>query len=39
MFNRDIVTGLYSLIEAELVALAIAGGYALAYLVMGGATV
>lgn len=39
MFNRDIVTGLYRLIEAVLVALAIAGGYALAFLVMGGATV
>ena len=37
MFNRDIVTGLYRLIEAVLVALAIAGGYALAFLVMGGA--
>lgn len=36
MFNRDIVTGLYRLIEAVLVALAIAGGYALAFLVMGG---
>lgn len=39
MFNRDIVTGLYRLIEAVLIALAIAGGYALAYLIMGGATV
>ena len=29
----------YRLIEAVLVALAIAGGYALAFLVMGGATV
>lgn len=37
MFNRDIVTGLYRLIEAVLVAVAIACGFALSYVVLGGA--
>lgn len=36
MFNRDIVTGLYRLIEAVLVAVAIAGGFALAFVLLGG---
>ncbi len=36
MFNKDIVTGLYRLIEAVLVAVAIAGGFGLSYVVMGG---
>ena len=37
MFNRDIVTGLYRLIEAVLVAVSIAFGFALSYYVLGGA--
>ena len=37
MFNRDIVTGLYRLIEAVLIAVAIACGFALSYVVLGGA--
>lgn len=36
MFNRDIVTGLYRLIEAVLVAVAIACGFALSYVILGG---
>lgn len=36
MFNRDIVTGLYRLIEAVLVAVAIAVGFALSYILVGG---
>lgn len=36
MFNRDIVTGLYRLIEAVLTAVAIAGGFALAFVIWGG---
>ncbi|MGN0522112.1 MAG: threonine/serine exporter family protein [Eubacterium sp.] len=36
MFNRDIVTGLYRLIEAVFVAVAIAGGFALSVILMGG---
>lgn len=39
MFNRDIVTGLYRLIEAVLVAVAIACGFALSYVVLGGTLV
>jgi uncharacterized membrane protein YjjP (DUF1212 family) len=35
MFNRDIVTGLYRFVEAMLVAIALAGGYALA-IIAGG---
>lgn len=35
MFNRDIVTGLYRFIEAILIAVALAGGYALA-IITGG---
>lgn len=37
MFNRDIVTGLYRMIEAVLIAVAIAGGFALSYYLFGGA--
>ena len=37
MFNRDIVTGLYRLIEAVLVAVSIAFGFALSFYVLGGA--
>lgn len=36
MFNKDIVTGLYRFIEAVFVAVALAGGYALALIVAGG---
>lgn len=36
MFNRDIVTGLYRFIEAIFVAVAIAGGYALSVVSLGG---
>jgi uncharacterized membrane protein YjjP (DUF1212 family) len=36
MFNRDIVTGLYRFIEAILVAVAIAGGFALSVFLLGG---
>ncbi|MFR5875706.1 MAG: threonine/serine exporter family protein [Eubacterium sp.] len=36
MFNRDIVTGLYRFIEAVLVAVAIACGFALSYVILGG---
>lgn len=37
MLNRDIVTGLYRMVEAVFVAVAIAGGFALSVLVIGGA--
>lgn len=37
MLNRDIVTGLYRLVEAVFVAVAIAGGFALSVLIIGGA--
>ena len=36
MFNKDIVTGIYRLVEAVLVALAIGGGIALSYIIVGG---
>lgn len=36
MFNRDILTGLYRFIEAVFVAVAIAGGFAVAVLLVGG---
>ena len=36
MFNRDIVTGLYRMIEAVLTAVAIAGGFGLSYVLLGG---
>ena len=36
MFNRDIVTGLYRFIEAIFVAVAIAGGFALSVVCLGG---
>ena len=36
MFNRDIYTGLHRFVEAILVAVAIGGGFALSYIVMGG---
>ncbi|MGN1123452.1 MAG: threonine/serine exporter family protein, partial [Eubacterium sp.] len=36
MFNKDIVTGLYKLIEAVFTAVAIAGGFALSVLLIGG---
>lgn len=36
MFNRDIVTGLYRFVEAVFVAVAIAGGYAVSVLLLGG---
>lgn len=36
MFNRDIITGLYRFIEAILVAVTIAGGYALSFVCFGG---
>ncbi|MCD7873069.1 MAG: threonine/serine exporter family protein [Clostridiales bacterium] len=36
MFNKDIVTGLYRLVEAVFVAAALAGGYALALIIAGG---
>jgi uncharacterized membrane protein YjjP (DUF1212 family) len=35
MFNRDIVTGLYRLVEAVLISVALASGYALAIIVGG----
>lgn len=37
MLNRDVITGLYRLVEAVFVAVAIAGGFALSVLVIGGA--
>lgn len=37
MLNRDVVTGLYRFVEAVFVAVAIAGGFALSVLVIGGA--
>lgn len=36
MFNRDIVTGLYRFVEAVFVAVAIAGGFAVSVLLLGG---
>lgn len=36
MLNRDIVTGLYRFVEAVFTAVAIAGGFALAVLLIGG---
>ena len=36
MFNKDIVAGLYKLIEALFTATAIAGGYALSMILLGG---
>lgn len=36
MFNKDIVSGIYRLVEAVLVALAIGGGIALSYIIEGG---
>lgn len=36
LFNRDIMTGLNKLIEAALVTVSIAGGFALSHIVMGG---
>lgn len=36
MLNRDIYTGLFRMIEAVLVAIAIAGGFALSYVILGG---
>ena len=36
MFNKDIVAGLYKFIEALLTAVAIAGGYAMSMLMLGG---
>lgn len=36
MFNKDIVAGLYKLIEAVFVSVAIAGGFALSVIIMGG---
>lgn len=36
MLNRDIVTGLYRFVEAVFVAVAIAGGFALSVLLLGG---
>ena len=37
MLNRDVVTGLYRFVEAVFVAVAIAGGFALSVLIIGGA--
>lgn len=36
LFNRDIMTGLYKLIEAALVTVSIAAGFGLSHIVMGG---
>lgn len=36
MFNRDIMTGLYRFVEAVFVAVAIAGGFAVSVLLLGG---
>lgn len=36
MFNRDVVTGLYRFVEAVFVAVAIAGGFAVSVLLLGG---
>lgn len=36
LFNRDIMTGLYKLVEAALVTVSIAGGFGLSHIVMGG---
>ena len=36
MFNKDIVAGLYKFIEALLTAVAIAAGYALSMIMIGG---
>lgn len=36
MLNRDVVTGLYRFVEAVFVAVAIAGGFALSVLLIGG---
>lgn len=36
MFNRDIYTGLHRFVEALFVAVAIGGGFALSYVVLGG---
>lgn len=36
MFTRDIVTGLYKLIEAALITVAIAAGFGLSFVLFGG---
>ncbi len=36
MFNKDIIAGLYKFIEALLTAVAIAGGYAMSMIILGG---
>ncbi len=36
MFNKDIIAGLYKFIEALLTAVAIAGGYAISMIILGG---